>query len=363
MKRSIIVVVCAVALLFAIVFGLHKYQQDKIHQNLAAAVNPDIVVSEAPVITVNYADTIRAVGQIMAVQGASISSAVGGVVEQVNFRSGMMVKTGQTLITLNPGSLPGKLEEAKATAHLATINATRQRGLYGVKGTSQDEYDTATYALQSDLAAVNALKQALAQYTITAPFTGVASLRTIDPGTYIHPGDVITGLENLNELYVDFAIPQKDVSLVHMGAPVTVNIHNGDEIKQVMAHVTAFDSHISKASRAMSIRAVINARNGLYPGMFTMVEIQSQSPKTIVAIPMVAVSFNTFGNFVYVIKKNKNHLVALEQPVTVGSKFGGKVEVLSGVTQGMEVVTAGQVKLHSGDQVVINNAVSLDTKS
>jgi RND family efflux transporter MFP subunit len=363
MKTSIIVVVAVVAILFGIVFGLHKYQQDKIHQHLAAAANPSVVVSDAPVTSVSHADATSAVGQIMAVQGASISSAVGGVVEQVDFHSGMVVKTGQTLITLNAGALPGKLEQAQAKARLAAINATRQRGLYGVKGTSQANYDTATYTLQSDVAAVTALKQALAQYTITAPFDGVAGLRTIDPGAYLHPGDMITDLENLDELYVDFSIPQKDVSLIHQGAAVTVTIHQGDKTKQVMAHVTAFDSHISKASRAMAVRAVIAAHAGLYPGMFTMVTIESAAPKTIVAVPMVAVSFNTFGDFVYVVQKKQSHLVALERPVTVGSQFSGKVEVLSGVSPGMQVVTAGQVKLHSGDPVTINKAVSLETKS
>lgn len=363
MKRSIVVVVAVVAVLFGIVFGLHGYQQDKIHQHLAATANPSVVVSEAPVTSVKHADATSAVGQIMAVQGAAISSAVGGVVEQVDFHSGMPVKTGQTLVTLNAGALPGKLEQAQAKAHLAAINATRQRRLYGVKGTSQANYDTATYTLQSDVAAVNALKQALAQYTITARFAGVAGLRMIDPGAYLRAGDKITDLEDLDELYVDFSIPQREVSLIHMGAAVTVTTHQGDKTEQVMAHVTAFDSHISKASRAMVVRAVIAAHKGLYPGMFTMVTIESARPKTAVVVPMVAVSFNTFGDFVYVLQKKQSRLVAVERPVTVGAQFAGMVEVLSGVSPGMQVVTAGQVKLHSGDPVTISNAISLETKS
>ncbi|MDD2878111.1 MAG: efflux RND transporter periplasmic adaptor subunit [Acidiphilium sp.] len=363
MKRSLIIVVCAAALLFGGVFGLHAYQQKRVHNHLAASANPDIVVSAAPVTTVSHASETSAVGQIMAVQGASIGSAVGGVVETVDFHSGMTVKAHQTLITLNAGALPGQLEQAQAKAHLAAIDATRQRGLYGVKGTSQANYDTAKYTLQSDIAAVHALKQALAQYTITAPFAGVVGLRTLDAGAYVHPGDMITDLENLHELYVDFSIPQKDVSLIHLGAPVTIMVHQGDTTKRVTAHVTAFDSHISKASRAMSVRAVVHHHEGLFPGMFTMVTIQSTSPVKVVTVPMVAVSFNTFGDFVYVVQKKTHGLVAVERPVTVGSQFDGRVEVLSGLKPGMQIVTAGQVKLHSGDPVKINNAVSLEARS
>ncbi|MGC9270729.1 efflux RND transporter periplasmic adaptor subunit [Acidiphilium sp.] len=363
MKRSIIVVVCAAALLFGIVFGLHAYQQHQIHKRLAAAADPKVVVSDTTVKTIRHAAETSAVGQIVAVQGASISSAVGGVVETVDFRSGMQVTKGQVLLTLNAGSLPGQVDQAEAKAHLAAINAKRQHGLFGVNATSQANDDTATYTLQSDIAAVKALKLALAQYTIRAPFSGVVGLRTLDPGAYVHPGDTITNLENLDHLYVDFSIPQRNVSLIHIGAPVTVTIHQADRLVHFTAHVTAFDSHVSKASRAMSVRARIAAGAALSPGMFTMVSIQSQSPKPIVAIPMVAVSFNTFGDFVYVVAKKDGALVATEQPISVGTEFDGQVEVLSGVKPGMRIVTAGQIKLHSGDGVTINNAVSLETKS
>jgi RND family efflux transporter, MFP subunit len=363
MKRAVIVAVLAVVVLFGIVFGLHRYQEDQVHRKLAASADPAVVVSDAPVTTVNHAESSSAVGQIMAVQGAPISSAVGGVVESVGFHSGMKVKAGQVLLTLNAGALPGQLEQAEAKAHLAAIDANRQRGLYGVKGTSQANYDTATYAYESDQAAVAALKQSLAQYTITAPFAGVAGLRTLDAGAYVHPGDIITDLENLDQLYVDFSIPQKDIALVHIGAPVSIAVHAGDATRHVTAHVTAVDSHVSMKSRAMSVRAVIHDQTGLFPGMFTMVTIESATAKPVVTVPMVAVSFNTFGDFVYVVDRSGGTDIAREQPVKVGAQFGGRVEVLSGVKPGMNVVTAGQVKLHSGDKVIINNAVSLEAQS
>lgn len=363
MKRSIIVIVCGVALLFGVVFGLHAYQQRQIHRHLAASAGTPVVVSDTSAKMVAHSLKTTAVGQIAAVQGASVSTAVGGVVETVGFHSGMHVSKGQVLLTLNAGALPGKLAKAKATAHLSAINYTRQKQLYAARGTSQANYDTAHYTHQSDLAAVSALEQSLAQYTIVAPFTGVVGLRTLDAGAYVHSGEVVTHLENLSDLYIDFSIPQKNVSLIHIGAPVTITIHQAAKTVRFTAQVTAFDSHVSKTSRAMSVRALVRAHAGLFSGMFAMVSIRSRSPAQVVAIPMVAVSFNTFGDFVYVVQKQHGTLVAIQQSIKVGPQFQGQVEVLSGVKAGMQIVTAGQVKLHSGDPVKINNAVSLDDKS
>lgn len=361
MKRAIIIAIGLAVLLFGTVFGLHAYQQHRIHKKLAASAGQPVVVSDAPVQTVNHSPEISAVGMVAAVQGSSISSAVGGVVQTIDFHSGMRIRQNQVLLTLNAGALPGKLAQAKADQRLAQTNYQRQRSLYAVRGTSQALYDTAKYKLQSTQAEVTALKQALAQYTIKAPFDGVAGLRKLDAGAYVHPGDTITNLEGLKNLYVDFSVPQNEVRKVRTGAPVTLAIHDGARLVRFTAHVTAINSHVSSESRAISVRALINRPKGLFPGMFTMVTIQSRSPTKVVAVPLVAVSFNTFGDFVYVVRhaKHGNGLIAVEQPVATGAEFGDEVEIVSGIKPGDEVITAGQVKLHNGDPVKINNAMAL----
>jgi RND family efflux transporter MFP subunit len=294
---------------------------------------------------------------VQALQGAALSPQVGGVVETVQFHSGDQVPLGQTLLTLDPGPLPGQLAKAQAAEALAQVDYARAKNLYAIHGVSQAQLDHAQYGWQGAAAEVRALTESLRQYKVMAPFAGVIGLRSINPGEYVHPGESLAYLEDLNQIYVDFSIPQKDLADITMGSTVDLSIQRKGKITHFSALVSALDSHVATENRAVVVRARITHPQGLLPGMFVKATLPSGQPSSTLTIPTTAVTFNTFGDFVYVVTGPPGHLVAHEQPIHVGEQQGAATAVTSGLAAGTVVVTAGQVKLHSGDKVVVNNSV------
>ena len=250
---------------------------------------------------------------------------------------------------------------AQAQAALAQVDYQRAEKVFAIHGISTAALDNARYGASAARARVTALRESLADTQIRAPFAGILGLRTVNPGEYIHAGMPVVHIENLQQLYADFSVPQRNVQDVQTGAPLRIDVHNGDILRHYNAKVQAISSDVDAQNRAVSVRARIDAPQGLKPGMFVRVVLQKEAPSARLMIPMVAVSFNTYGDFVYVLTPGgpDQTLIAKEQLVTTGLQRDGEVVIRSGLKAGDLVVTAGQVKLHNGDHVRINNAVHL----
>ena len=111
------------------------------------------------------------------------------------------------------------------------------------------------------------------------------------------------------------------------------------------------------------MRATIhNASLLLRPGMFATVTIAVGAPADLVTLPQTTITYNPYGDTVYVLHHGRDHagkpsLIANQTFVQVGDTRGDQVSILKGVSPGDLVVTAGQLKLHNGSTVVVNNAV------
>jgi len=107
---------------------------------------------------------------------------------------------------------------------------------------------------------------------------------------------------------------------------------------------------------------VRNPKQRLLPGMFATVETARGGPQRLLTLPQTAISFNPYGNTVFVLEQKKAaggkmELVAQQKFVTTGATRGDQVAVLSGLKEGETVVTSGQIKLRSGAVVVVNNDI------
>ena len=127
--------------------------------------------------------------------------------------------------------------------------------------------------------------------------------------------------------------------------------------------VSSLNSKVDSSSRMLQVRANIpNPDGSLLPGMYLSVSVASGAPRSLVTIPSSAVAFNPYGSLVYVLHdetdaKGKVRYVVKQQFVTTGASRGDQVSILKGVGANDVVVTAGQLKLHNGSVVKIDNAV------
>ena len=273
------------------------------------------------------------------------------------------MKKGDLLVELGAADDIAHLELLKATAALAQLNYDRDRKLVGSDAISQQTADTDLTTLKSDQAQV-AQQQALVDYkSLKAPFSGRIGIRQVDLGQYIAPGVPVVTLQQLDPIFVDFYLPQKSLAQIKVGQSVnaTVDAYPGLTFS---GEVKSINPLVDTATRNVLVRASLkNEGDRLRPGMFAKVNIDVGAPQDYITLPKTAVAYNSYGDIVYLVvsppAKNgeKPQQVAQQTFVTTGPTRGDQVAILKGVKEGETVVSAGQVKLHNGTPVVINNKV------
>jgi membrane fusion protein (multidrug efflux system) len=306
---------------------------------------------------------LEAVGSLRAVNGANLSGQVAGIVSALHFESGADVKKGALLVELLAEDDKARLEALRATADLARITLERDSNLVKTNAVSQQAVDTDKGNLKNAEALV-AQQQALVDYkSITAPFSGRLGIRQIDLGQYLAAGSTIVTLQQLDPIYVDFYLPQQGLAQIKVGQEVTGKVDTYSD-KTFVGKISAINSLVDTATRNVLVRATMqNQNNLLLPGMLATIDIDTSAPQNYVTLPQTAIAYNSYGNIVYLVddkgkdEKNQPKLVARQAFVTTGATRGDQVAVLTGIKDGDVVVIAGQVKLHNGSPVIVNNAI------
>ena len=125
--------------------------------------------------------------------------------------------------------------------------------------------------------------------------------------------------------------------------------------------VSAIDADINRATRTLKIRATLpNSEQRLRPGMFAEVLTLRAESQQVLTIPRTAVSYHTYGDFVYVIEPQQDGSLRVKRhQVVTGESRAGRVAIQQGLKVGDRVVRAGLVKLREGMPIKIDNSVIL----
>jgi membrane fusion protein (multidrug efflux system) len=363
MLRYMLIMLVAVGLVFAAVFGFEAFRAKMIQKAISSLRNPPQTVSTIIAGTQAWQDRLEAVGSTRAEKGADISAQVAGIVKAIHFRSGDKVEQGALLLELEDADDVARLHALEATTSLAQLTYDRDSALLKSQAVSQQTVDTDLANLKNDKAQV-AQQQALIGYkSIRAPFSGRLGIREVDLGQYIAPGTPIVTLQELGSIFVDFYLPQQDLAKIRAGERVSAKVDTYPD-RTFNGKILAINPQVNTASRNVQVRATFeNADEKLLPGMFATVDIDVGAPKDYVTLPKTAIYYNAYGDIAYLVedhgKDQEGHerKVAHQVFVKTGQTRGDQVAVLDGVRPGDVVVTAGQNKLHNGSRVEINNAV------
>lgn len=361
-KRMAIMLV-AVALVFGGIFGFQAFKAVMIKKFISALSNPPQTVSTTTAASSEWRSAIEAIGSLRAVQGADLSLEVSGVVESISFNSGDDVQEGATLLKLRAADDVARLESLKAMAELNEINFDRTQRLAKSFTVSQAQLDTDSANLKNSKAQVAQQQAIIEKKILRAPFAGHLGIRAVDVGQYLGAGTSIVTLQALDPIYVDFYVPQQAVEEIQIGHKVTVKV-DAYEDRTFTGEIAAINPKVDVGNRNVQIRATLkNQDRKLLPGMYATVDIAVGEPATYVTVPQTAIAYNPYGDTVYVVESNdngagvKSQLVARQTFVTVGPTRGDQVGLLKGVEAGDMIVTAGQIKLHNGSVVLIDNSV------
>lgn len=406
MKRWIYLALIVIALV-AVLGGLKAFGIYQMIQGFKAQGEPKFTVSTQKVSDQEWATTLSAVGSLRAVRGATLSTEVGGLVAQASYRSGTAIKAGEVVLKLIDDADAASVRALRAARDLAKTNAERSGKQFEAEAISQAQLDTDKAQLAQAEAQLAQAEAQLAKKTIRAPFDGQLGISTINRGQYLNAGDPIVTLTQLDPIYVDFTLPQQEIAVLKSGGAVQISTdaYPGERFE---GEISALDPVIDPSTRNVQVQATIrNPQKRLLPGMFANVTLTAGAAKHYLTLPQTAVSFNPYGETVYVVvprgqqeqvpdnkpaalrdseaidsanaklnagddKKaaaaevppaDPNALVARQVFVKVGPTRGDQIAIVEGLKAGQEVVTSGQLKLKNGSVVVINNALQMPNES
>lgn len=363
MRKRLLIMLILAGVVFGGIFAYKAYRGRELAKMMSSRGVPPQTVSTIVAKKQPWQMKLEAVGSLHAFQGTDIAPEVGGIVTRILFRSGEDVQEGALLLQLNAAPEIAKLHSLEATAELAKTVLARDEKQFQEQAISAATIDADTANLKSAQAQVNQQQALVDLKSIRAPFAGRLGIRAVSLGQYLNAGTPIVALQALDPIYNDFYLPQKSIGQIAVGQKATVRT---DAVpgRTFTAEITALESQVDPTTRNIRVRAVIqNPAHILLPGMFAVTEILTGRPQELVTLPQTAVTYNPYGNLVYLVEKESAapgrppQPVARQKFVTTGEKRGDQVAILEGVRPGDVVVTTGQLKLRNGTPVVVNNAI------
>jgi membrane fusion protein, multidrug efflux system len=360
-KRGLIML-AVVGIVFGLIFGYQIFGGIMMRKYMAAGALPPQTVSTVSAKFEEWQPTISAVGTLRAVKGADLSTEVAGIVDEILFESGEGVKAGTVLVRLRNEDEEARLRSLETTAQLAASTYERNRKQFEAKAISQAALDVDAANVKNTQAAVAQQRATLNKKIVRAPFDGELGVRRIDIGQYINPGDAIVTLQALDPIYVDFYLPADDASRVKTGLKVIASAAATG--RQLEGQISAINTKVDLNTRNVLIRATLpNPKRDVLPGTSVRIEIETGAPLRYLTLPQTAISFNPYGDTVYLAvekagkDKGKRQLQAQQQIVITGPRRGDQVAVFDGVKEGDVVVSAGQMKLQNGTPLIVNNSI------
>ena len=368
-----ILMLAGVAIVFGGVFAIKAMFAKQTNNFFDNMPQPAVAVSATAAKAAEWSDSGEAVGTLVAVNGTEVTTEAGGVIRSIEFEAGQPVRSGDVLVRLNTASEEATLAALEASAKLAKTQAARWQQLGKDKLVSLDEVQSKLTAAATAQAQADAQRALIAQKTIRAPFSGVLGIRKVNLGQYLAPGAAIVSLQQLDPIYLDFSLPEQLIGKLEESETVqaTVDALPG---KTFAGKVTAVEPMVDPSTRNFKAQATLRNPDGaLRPGSFAKVGFDLGGAAAVVVIPQTAVSFNPYGNAVFVIAKSPrkagetdaqgkpqsgDKLTVTQRFVKTGAARGDLIAITDGLKAGEQVVTSGLLKLRNGAEVTINNAIT-----
>lgn len=318
-----------------------------------------VSVSAAVVTPREVPSSLDAVATLTAVREVVLSSEVAGRITGINFRSGSKVGTGALLVQLFDSPERADRQAAQAKAAFTGIQLARSEQLAPTGAEPRELLQQRRSERDQAIAAVRQFDARLMQRQVRAPFAGEIGLRRVNLGQYVNPGDPVATLTALEQLYVEFALPQQELSRLRPGSSVSVT-SDAYPGRTFTAHVNAVEPKIAKDTRNVTVQALLaNPDRALRPGMYVTASLMLPPQIGALVVPVTAVQTSAQGDSVVVIrgKNARNGGKAEIVPVQTGRRFGNEVVIDKGLKAGDVVVSEGQLRVQPGVEVKVARVI------
>jgi multidrug efflux system membrane fusion protein len=341
---------------------------------------PPVPVIAAKVQKQNFPIVLTGIGNVAALNSATIRSMITEPIISIDFKDGQFVKKGELLAQLDPSTFQAQLDRAEANlardqAHLENgrINLNRyiplqKQGFAPQQqvATQQAKIAQEQAVITADQAAIEYAKTELSYTKLVAPFDGVAGIRLLDVGNIIHSSttrgsptepNALVVINQVQPIAVMFTLAAADIPAVQNAlakGPVKAIALSADGKTELdTGSLAAIDNQANTTSGTITLRAIFpNPHRQLWPGMFVNVRVITQVQDNGLTVPLDAIQQGPQGQYVFVV--GPDHKVAM-QPVSVRETLNGEALIDKGLSAGETVVVRGQYRLTPGTAVSLAN--------
>jgi membrane fusion protein (multidrug efflux system) len=307
----------------------------------------------APVKIVDFSETIEALGTLNANENVNLTSTVTDRITAVSFEDNQKVAKGDVLIEMDASQEEAELAEEQSRLLEAQRQVNRIRPLVKRGASTQAILDERERELATAQARIKAINARLDERRIRAPFDGVVGMRNISVGSLAQPGILITTIDDISKMKLDFSVPEVFLASLRSGLQVEASARAYPD-RVFKGTISSIDSRIDPITRAVMARALIDNEEGLLKsGMLMRIDLQ-KSPRQTLIIPEEAII--TAGNtqFVMLVQEGEDgKTIAKKQMVEIGARREGEVEILVGLSEGQQIIIHGTSRVRPGAAVTI----------
>ena len=364
MVKRFIIAVILLALVGGGLIGFNLFRGRITTQIFANLPVQPLAVETAEIAPVTWQPALNAIGTVNAIQGVDLTVEAPGILREVLFEPNSQVAEGQVLIRLDDVVQRADLEAARTQLELERTNLDRQRELQSRGVATSATLDTTQAAFRAAEAQVARAAAVIEQRQVIAPFAGTVGIPRGDLGQYVQPGTIITTLQNLETMRVDFSLPEQSLPDLFIGQ--TLHLTGDDPARVFEGQISGIDPRVDPASRLVAVRGTVTQTDAaLTPGQFVRLRLDLPQEDGVIALPQTAVISSLYGDFVYVVRPREDDAETLEARqvfVTPGRRSEGLIEIREGLSAGDLIVTTGQNRLSNGAPVTLADAATADAE-
>jgi membrane fusion protein (multidrug efflux system) len=360
MKKSILFAILGLVIVVAALAAIKTFQIRAMIEAGKKAVPPTDTVTTVAARAESWDTSLSAVGSLTAVQGVTVAAELPAKVVEIAFEPGGKAKRGDLLIRQDTSVEEAQLPGAEAQVKLTQSVLARDVEMLKEKIISQADYDASVAALQQAIAQVGTLRATIAKKAVHAPFDGRLGIRQVNLGQILREGDPIVTLQSLDPIYVNFSLPQQELSRLRIGLPVRVTCDAFPGLA-IDGRISTVNPLVDADTRNVQLQATVsNREEKLRPGMYVTAAVGLPVRKKVIAIPATSVLYAPFGDSVFVVadKEGKGGKVLRQQFVRLGERRGDFVAVTAGLKEGETIVSTGVFKLRNGQAVAVDNRLA-----
>ncbi len=290
----------------------------------------DVIVAK----TQKISNIIEANGTVLANEYAELHPEVNGRLVFLDVPEGTVVKKGTVIAKINDADLQAQLSKTKVQLNLAELTEQRYKKLLNINGINQNDYDIALNQVNSFKADLAYTQTLIDKTVLKAPFDGLLGLRLISQGSFVTTATVLTSIQQVSKLKIDFTLPENYSNLIRKGRTVEVDIDGGKSARK-KATIFATEPMVNTATRNLKVRAYLNATAN--PGAFVKIYLDAGENSKSIMVPSSSIMPEAKSKRLAVVKNGKSVFVDVE----TGVRTVGAVEIVSGINVGDSIIVTG----------------------